>query len=797
MESLCIKESIMKISKSVQDLREEQQEAKPANSILNVGGINPKKSRRRFNKRKTVGFAESPSVCAFEVSDSELDSNTMDQRVSKVEEIDEEEDEEEHKQKFKNRARRMSMGAGSTGLRKSITDEQKARRGSVIDPRGLLNNMVDPLGDDDVQRMSIPLEQNDIKAIHDDLINAKKREIRRGNVSFVKNNLVTLPSIISGIDNPDEFFSTEEGYIIEEQNEFDNVRNSYGKPTTFDKRKSLMAPNINVTNSSVSGKSGGLSVSNNGEHRIRPSFFHDTRKSFHHSTNGDRRTIYKSNGLNEEGFLANTDKVIPRTSVFYKKQTEEMDDDALFRRNTFAAQKKQRTVERFGILKKISSKAEDGSIIEEKRTFKSLVQAIIRARRWNVPLYYGATDDPGTKITFNSPMDFDLSKFKADSWSCCTSRAKFLMTLEPWERSEADVDIIYRTVKRMKAFTKYSKQIKRELCRVVMLDQFGAGRIILQQGHYGVSMYFILSGVVSVQITSTDPKTGEKFTQIVSEIKAGSSFGELALVKDIRRTAAVVCKCDSEFLRLDRNDFDNVLRRSMEIEWNERMNQLKNIPYFIDWPLHELKTINIRSKIQSYKINTAIIGDMKAGQLPENVYFLTKGRLNIVRKISMHMTSKKIGHHNPKIVYDYTLASDSNIAGSHTIERDLVGGMLKKSILERKKALNMSSPASKSGYNSPTNRKSKVGNLELSKYLKKLEMASKSQVNLSANCKRQISKLGTGITTQKQAIRSRANSLVGITTPTRSEMMKTVKSRINIGDTVNHKVEFDTKLLEK
>ena len=492
-------------------------------------------------------------------------------------------------------ARRQSVSKNNTTCRLKITDSVKARRGSMIDPRGLLNNMVDPLGDEDVRRHSksiLPFN----KQIHEDLVNAPKRSIKKGNVCFLKNNLVQLPSIMGDLEDPAEYMNNpNSGFVIEEKEDdgFDSIRSSYGRQTTADKRKSFSMPGEKL------GEFG-----NNG--LGPPSHNGNVRKSIIGSNRFGEAT-----GINESAFLR-SHAPIPRPSVFLKRKDvqKDMDDnDLLYRRNTLINQKKERMIERFGPFKKIgkrrqsrfgmSSSNEDdtengqNTLKEEKRSFKTLVQCIIQAKRWNVPLYYGATGSEQQTNQYNSPMDFDLVSFKSESYACCTPKTKYLMTLEPWERTDQHVDIIYRTVKRMKCFNKYSKAIKRELCRVVMLEQFGAGRIILQQGHFGVSMYFILSGCVSVQITTTDQRTGEKYTQIVSEIKAGSSFGELALVKDIRRTAAVVCKCDSEFLRLDKNDFDNVLRRSMEIEWNDRMNQLKMIPYFLDWPLTELKTINL------------------------------------------------------------------------------------------------------------------------------------------------------------------------------------------------------------
>lgn len=38
----------------------------------------------------------------------------------------------------------------------------------------------------------------------------------------------------------------------------------------------------------------------------------------------------------------------------------------------------------------------------------------------------------------------------------------------------------------------------------------------------------------------------------------GDAFGELALLHNIRRTATIICKENSEFLRVDKPDFDEV-----------------------------------------------------------------------------------------------------------------------------------------------------------------------------------------------------------------------------------------------
>lgn len=46
--------------------------------------------------------------------------------------------------------------------------------------------------------------------------------------------------------------------------------------------------------------------------------------------------------------------------------------------------------------------------------------------------------------------------------------------------------------------------------------------------------------------------------QVIGEMSEGDAFGELALLHNIRRTATIICKENSEFLRVDKPDFDEV-----------------------------------------------------------------------------------------------------------------------------------------------------------------------------------------------------------------------------------------------
>jgi CRP-like cAMP-binding protein len=71
------------------------------------------------------------------------------------------------------------------------------------------------------------------------------------------------------------------------------------------------------------------------------------------------------------------------------------------------------------------------------------------------------------------------------------------------------------------------------------------GEEIFRQGDVGDRYYIIDSGEVDVLIDG----------EVVNVMEPGGYFGEIALLRDIPRTATVRAKTDVELLALDRDDF--------------------------------------------------------------------------------------------------------------------------------------------------------------------------------------------------------------------------------------------------
>lgn len=83
-----------------------------------------------------------------------------------------------------------------------------------------------------------------------------------------------------------------------------------------------------------------------------------------------------------------------------------------------------------------------------------------------------------------------------------------------------------------------------------------AGQVIIQQGGEGDYYYLIQSGtaVVSRITNASQPAV------ILAELNEGSAFGEEALVSDNKRNATITMSTDGELLRLNKQDFIELLK---------------------------------------------------------------------------------------------------------------------------------------------------------------------------------------------------------------------------------------------
>jgi MFS family permease len=72
-----------------------------------------------------------------------------------------------------------------------------------------------------------------------------------------------------------------------------------------------------------------------------------------------------------------------------------------------------------------------------------------------------------------------------------------------------------------------------------------AGEVVFRQGDHGDRYYLVKSGTVEVEIDGEQSRT----------LEAGEGFGEIALLRDVPRTATVAAATDVDLFALERDDF--------------------------------------------------------------------------------------------------------------------------------------------------------------------------------------------------------------------------------------------------
>ena len=94
-----------------------------------------------------------------------------------------------------------------------------------------------------------------------------------------------------------------------------------------------------------------------------------------------------------------------------------------------------------------------------------------------------------------------------------------------------------------------------EIARLLVVKRFTKNEVIIKIGDRGDAMYFILEGEVNVLISQKDPIL----------LKKGDFFGEIALLKDVKRTATVKAKKRCEMLELTTYDLKRLIQARPDI----------------------------------------------------------------------------------------------------------------------------------------------------------------------------------------------------------------------------------------
>jgi hypothetical protein len=250
----------------------------------------------------------------------------------------------------------------------------------------------------------------------------------------------------------------------------------------------------------------------------------------------------------------------------------------------------------------------------------------------------------------------------------------------PEARDGQDIDMLYDWVLKNgstnKIFQGAQEIICKTICREMTLLELSPKGVVCYQGDFGDTFYIIITGSVSLfidpkaklraiqeEMTGTPERSDRYFRELqqqhskggtvtdaddanqqrmkhfgsfIKQIKAGGTFGELAVLDPTaRRSCTVVCDVPTSFICLKRGAYQRLIRITNSTQLDFTPAELLETLFFFDgWPHGELTRLSNRLRHLSFSAGTFLT---RVGSEANVVYFIYSGIVQETRPMLQYL----------------------------------------------------------------------------------------------------------------------------------------------------------------
>lgn len=287
---------------------------------------------------------------------------------------------------------------------------------------------------------------------------------------------------------------------------------------------------------------------------------------------------------------------------------------------------------------------------EAKRLFARSVRKIIILIRWKDVLREIARNTESEFKTFmdiatdfvceenavsieeKSGLEFDPKCFKADREVKLTVETTLTLTLPVESRSPESVRRALTELEVIQAFTEYPLHMQEKLAKTAWCQEVDAKKMILKEGHYAESFYFILSGSAIVKKLLMDEATGQPQLAVVGRLTSGQCFGEIALLHHSMRTASVESLTKMQLLVIDRDDFANIfMMEGQDGGEAEHISHLRTRATFLKhWPVEVLRDHKDWCLFNYFRRGNVVVHDSRRSDW---IYIVKSGSCTVLKRL--------------------------------------------------------------------------------------------------------------------------------------------------------------------
>ena len=225
-------------------------------------------------------------------------------------------------------------------------------------------------------------------------------------------------------------------------------------------------------------------------------------------------------------------------------------------------------------------------------------------------------------------------------------KIKSLLEIPPKKRGDKTCLELMNLTKDLKVFENIARSIEHQnICSSITLVTCKPNDIVIRQGDQGDCLYYILHGLVTIQLSIQIDTGIQDKNQIVivekniGELRDGEIFGELALLYNIPRTASVIALTDTSLIKIDKMPFTKYLKNVFEGQLQDQIEFLQICPIFNKMPKELLIKLGIRSVIKKFATGQIILkNDTKS----ESIFVIRRGTVKVIKEILFIKNENKI-----------------------------------------------------------------------------------------------------------------------------------------------------------
>jgi len=124
----------------------------------------------------------------------------------------------------------------------------------------------------------------------------------------------------------------------------------------------------------------------------------------------------------------------------------------------------------------------------------------------------------------------------------------------------------------------------------------------------------------------------------------------MALLSGMRRAASVICVETAEFLRIDKDDFHQVLMRSYRREWERKIECMKENKLFVGWSIKEIRVAASTSSVIDFTSNKVVVRNLQSHM--GCIYIIITGCCQTVTKLKVLKESLPYGKESIRMLHD-------------------------------------------------------------------------------------------------------------------------------------------------